>query len=552
MNLVIDETLRNLYLEDTASLFFDNGEIWTTNFDAPRLTALIHYIKTTPLLCDGLYFGATPIVKHVEASVLNAYRVDLRTITTDMISEEENSDVKDRLWFIMQEAIKHGSSDIHIEVYRQQTELYCRVDGVRIPIGEPIPDPNYGRTLFSVIFMDIATDKEDDFVEGIPNAGRIEHPLIVKGEKRNTLWRASYLPAKDRGGKISLRWLNKDETIPDITQLGYTDGHVEQFTQFIRRSKGLLLVSGVTNSGKTTLIASLIALSKQRYPGRSHHSLEDPPEFDLGIVQTHVKPHQKVSEKSDDYLDYRFFCKVMLRQDPDFVSIGELRDHAVAMEACRMGDTGQLVVATLHTSSAVGIAETLINQFKVDAAVVAAPDVMCLWATQTLVRTLCPHCKVLDAQAKTVYDTAGLLNEYQRGTRILQAHLTDDDLNRVYWRHPEGCEHCNNGEKGLTAVLEMILFDDEDRHYLVKQDYLGWHHALIAKGYQELKDHALSKITHGIMDINTAADRIPTLNVMSSTSVYHSLKDTRHVVEETPESQENTAVTVEATDTLTA
>ncbi|MGR5465560.1 ATPase, T2SS/T4P/T4SS family, partial [Photobacterium damselae] len=93
------------------------------------------------------------------------------------------------------------------------------------------------------------------------------------------------------------------------------------------------LLSGVTNSGKSTLIAALIALSKELYPGRSHHTLEDPPEFDLGVVQTHVTPEQKVSEESDEYRDYAYYSKVLLRQDPDVISIGEVRDRAVAMQS---------------------------------------------------------------------------------------------------------------------------------------------------------------------------------------------------------------------------
>lgn len=553
MKLVIDETLRTFYHEDAASLFFDNGEIWTTNFNAPRLKPLIDYIRTTADLEEGQFFGKTPFVKKVEASVLDAYRSNLHSINKDNIEEEDNSDVKDRLWFIMQEAVNHGSSDIHIEVYRHQTELYCRVDGNRIPIGKPIPDPNYGRTLLSVVFMDVAIDKDDDYVEGIPNAGRIEHSLKVKGIMRNTIWRASSMPAKDRGGKLSLRWINKEEEIPDINQLGYTQGHVDQFTNFIRRSKGLLLVSGVVNSGKTTLIASLIKLSKTLYPGRSHHTLEDPPEFDLGVIQTHVRPNQKVSDKSDEYLDFRFFGKVMLRQDPDVVSYGELRGHDVAMQACRMGDTGQLVLGTLHTSNAVGIAGTMIKQFKVDAAVVAAPDLMCLWVTQTLVRTLCPHCKISHENAAEYYHSISNDEEYLRGLSTLKEHIKEDTFFApVYWRNHSGCEHCEKGEKGLTAILEMIVFDDEDRRFIVNNDYLGWEDALKRKGYQELKDHALTKIQQGMIDINTATDRIPTLKTTDTHTVYHSLLEHHDAHQHAPDTEKNTSASTQKADPVTA
>ncbi|KLV03494.1 hypothetical protein ABT56_18840 [Photobacterium aquae] len=524
MNVVIDEYLKTIYLEDSSSLFFDNGHIWTVNLQAPRLQNIIDHVKESRDLLDGKYFGKSPFVRKVKNSVLDAYRTDLKKkqeVRDEIDFDISNtSDVKDRLWFIMQESIKRGASDVHIEVLKSSTRLLCRVDGVRVQIGDEIPDPNYGRSIFSVIFLDVAIDKLSDFSEAATNAGRIEVPLLVKGKLRNTIWRASYMPAKDHGGKVSLRWLNKNDSIPELEDLGYTDGQLAQFYKFIRRSKGVFLLSGVTNSGKTTLISSLIKKSKEQYSGRSHHTLEDPPEFDLGVVQTHVQPHQKVAEDLDEYKDYGYYTKVLLRQDPDFISIGEIRDHNVAMETCRLGDTGQLVVATLHTSSAIGIGETLISQYKVEPAILATPDLMVIWATQTLVSTLCPHCKVSHNEVKEYYQSLNLESEYNRGMEIFSLNKVDEDLKDVYWKNPKGCSECNNGQKGLTSLLEMIVFDNDDLKYLSNQDYLGWHKSLISKGYKELKDHAILKIKYGMLDVNTAADRVPTLIPQESHSVY--------------------------------
>ncbi|WP_157756353.1 GspE/PulE family protein [Photobacterium damselae] len=531
LTVVVDDELRTLYFEDPSSLFFNNGEIWTTSFDAPRLDILINYIIQNKELEGGRFFGVTPFVKLVNKSVLDAYRHNVTFFSSfssdENIEDDSTSDVKDRLWYILQEAIHRGSSDVHIEVYKNRTEIFSRVDGVRVPIGESIPDATYGQSLFSVLFLDIAIDKIADFNAVTPNAGRVEHSLNVHGSYRKTIWRASYIPAKDGGGKVSLRWLNKSETIPRLEDLGYTEGQLTVFRNFIRRSKGLFLLSGVTNSGKSTLIAALIALSKELYSGRSHHTLEDPPEFDLGVVQTHVTPEQKVSEDSDEYRDYAYYTKVLLRQDPDVISIGEVRDRAVAMQSCRLADTGQLVMATLHTSNSIGIAETYINQFHVPPAVMATPDLMCLWATQTLVRTLCSNCKIPHKEAKTYYQQLGLEEEYLRGARIINDHLSGEECEGIYWRNPNGCECCKlspqKGEKGLTSIIEMIVFDDEDRHFLSKEDYLGWHKALKEKGYPELKDHALLKLKQGIIDINTAADRVPTLIAAQTSDIYAQL-----------------------------
>ncbi|MGR5465451.1 hypothetical protein ACPV5G_21190, partial [Photobacterium damselae] len=145
----------------------------------------------------------------------------------------------------------------------------------------------------------------------------------------------------------------------------------------------------------------------------------------------------------------------------------------------------------------------------------------------TLVRTLCPHCKIPHDKAKAHYQQLGLDDEYHRGARIIEEHLGDDKRDGIYWRNPTGCECCHlspqKGESGLTSVLEMIVFDDEDRHFLAKEDYLGWHQALKAKGYPELKDHALLKLRQGLIDINTAADRVPTLITAKTSDIYAQL-----------------------------
>ncbi|EPN0316273.1 GspE/PulE family protein [Vibrio vulnificus] len=534
INVVIDDTLLAYYREDKANLLFDNGELWTTNFEASRLRSIISYVESSTDLLGGRFFKRPPYVMKVDESVLNAYRneIDKYEESSDLdeavddfdADEDESSSVKERLWYVLQEAVNRGSSDVHIEVHKACTRLFSRVDGKRVPIGQEIPNSNYGLDLFSVIFLDLAKDKLADFVSGIANAGRVEHPLRVNGVKRNTIWRASYMPAKDGGGKLSLRWLNKTEKIPQLNSLGYTVGQMEQLEKFIRRSKGVFLLSGVTNSGKSTLIASLVQRSKELYPGRSHHTLEDPPEFDLGVIQTHVQPNQRVDEKTEEYKDYNYYIKVLLRQDPDFISIGEIRDHEVAMGACRMGDAGQLVMATMHTSSAIGIGETLISQYKVDPAILATPDLMCIWATQTLVRTTCNRCKIPHSEVEAIYKAEGVTGEYIRGMRVLEHNIENmADYDSIFWRNPKGCKHCNSGEKGLTACLEMIVFDEEDRHFLVNEDYLGWHKALREKGYKELKDHAMLKIKSGLLDVNTAFDRVPTLYEQEAKSVYEEM-----------------------------
>lgn len=263
------------------------------------------------------------------------------------------------------------------------------------------------------------------------------------------------MPAKDGGGKITLRWLDKDLKIPTMEEMGYSQGHCDAFRRFVNGPSGNLLVAGKTGSGKSTLIAAILNIID---PSRSVQTLEDPPEFPLGIIQTQVQPRQKVAEDSSEYRDFTYYSPVMLRHDIDVEMHSEIRTHKGAMEVTRKGETGQLMLTTLHTSSAIGIAHTLTEQLNVPAAVVAAPDLMRVWAYQTLVRTLCPHCKVADAEADDIYQRHheeqpdDLLDEYRQASRQLDTVLSQGgERDEVFWRNPAGCDRCNKGEKGRTA-----------------------------------------------------------------------------------------------------
>ncbi|MFA0210242.1 GspE/PulE family protein, partial [Vibrio artabrorum] len=350
----------------------------------------------------------------------------------------------------------------------------------------------------------------DDFHVGTINNGRLSFVLDTPEGKRDTQWRLAYIPAKDKGGQCTLRWLNKETAIPTLDSIGWEVGHVRVMRDFMNSASGICLIAGQTSSGKTTTIAA--ALSEMKRQGRSINTVEDPVEFDLGVIQTSVTAKQG----QDNH--FNAYTKALLRHDVDIESHAEVRDERGAMNMCRKGETGQIMFSTLHTSSALGIAHTLNEQMHVPSALLAAPDLMKLWIYQTLVRTVCPHCALTLKQAKPAWTET-------QTTRFATWLLSNPSLNpdTLRFRHPDGCSQCIAGEKGRTTLVEMVVLDDEDRAFILARDYLTWLTVLKAKGFKSVVDHANLKISRGEVDIFSAAGRVDGLFPKDTTAVYQGL-----------------------------
>lgn len=526
-DVLIDKTLTTFYFEDRRTLALKDGTIITSDLQALRLKDIREYIRGAQALHDGLYFGQSLPINKVDISVIEAYFAQStlqQTAHTE--TEVDLTDVAQRLKRLQQKAVSLGSSDIHIELYEKETQFYARVDGRRIQLEHAIPMHEVGEKLFGYIFTSKATSTDGDFVAINPNNGQIEQLLDCPTndnkregdtEQRLTFWRASYIPTKG-GGKITLRWLNASKTIPPLDEMGLHSGHITMLKSFCFGNSGLCMIAGKTGSGKSTLIAALLTLFNK---DKAVHTLEDPPEFDLGVPQTHATPNQRVNDE-DVVRGFNFYSKVLLRHDVDVELHGEVRDNKGAMEVTRKGETGQIMFTTLHTSSAMGIGHTLTEQLHVPAAVVAAPDLMRIWAYQTLVRTLCPHCKMSHDQAKVYY--AEKEEQKTFNSLVSQAEqVLGGAAQRVQYKRHDGCEHCTEGEKGRTALFEIIVLDDEDRAFILNKDYLGWQTALKAKGFKNVRDHAISKIKAGLIDIETASQKVAHLVPVRTQDIYQLL-----------------------------
>jgi type IV pilus assembly protein PilB len=320
---------------------------------------------------------------------------------------------------IISDAIQMGASDIHIEPYERSFRVRYRLDGVLHEVLHPSLEkakPLISR-LKIMADLDIAEKRR-------PQDGRIR---MNNGERVIDI-RVSTLPT-DFGEKVVLRILDKSQVQLDLAQLGFEEHELKVFQRTIRLPYGMILVTGPTGSGKTTTLYA--ALNYINNPDVNITTIEDPIEYNLpGINQTHVR--------SDIGVTFAAALRAILRQDPNIIMLGEIRDSETAEIAIRAALTGHLVLSTLHTNDAVSAITRLIDM-GIEPFLVASSVKMIL--AQRLLRKLCPECK-LPMQPKS---------------EQMEELLTNVNSRQSQWFGPKGCPVCNQvGYKGRTAVYEVL------------------------------------------------------------------------------------------------
>ncbi|GAM65477.1 general secretion pathway protein E [Vibrio ishigakensis] len=258
--------------------------------------------------------------------------------------------------------------------------------------------------------------------------------------------------------------------------------YVTTLTSMMHKRQGGIIITGPMGSGKSSLVYAL--LEEIDRVARNVHSIEDPVEFSQDFVsKTQAQPDIETVAGSGIKLDYAYYCKETLRHDVDISNIGEIRDTATAKEVCRKAETGGLALATLHTNSAIGVPQTLIQQLHMPSAIIGAPDLMAMFVHVKLVRKLCRCAFSYDQHdSKEVIDAytdTKQLDTLQLKVAQLQKLFSDSkQLGNAKILNPLGCEHCKSnegtlGEKGRLVVMEMILLDDEDRKFIINEDDLA-------------------------------------------------------------------------------
>ena len=345
---------------------------------------------------------------------------------SDLLEQEDDAPIIRLINALLAEAIREDASDVHIETFEKDLSVRFRVDGVMREVVRP------NRALAPLLVSRIKVMAKLDIAEKrIPQDGRI--PLRIGGREVDV--RVSTLPSAN-GERVVLRILDKQAGRLTLPNLGMRREALELLRDVVHRPHGIFLVTGPTGSGKTTtLYASLTELSTRTM---NILTIEDPIEYNLtGIGQT------QVNEKAD--MTFARGLRAILRQDPDVVMVGEIRDLETAEIAIQASLTGHLVMSTLHTNTAVGAVVRLVDQ-GLEPFLVASSLAGIL--AQRLVRVLCDQCK----EPVTP-------NAFER--HFLEA----DDCTTIY--RARGCEACgHSGYRGRTGIYELIVGDDTMRELI--------------------------------------------------------------------------------------
>lgn len=343
----------------------------------------------------------------------------------DLLESQDDAPIIRLINALLTEAVKDNASDIHIEPFENRLVVRFRVDGVLREILEPPV------ALAPLLISRIKVMAKLDIAEKrLPQDGRIS--LRIAGRAVDV--RVSTIPS-GHGERVVLRLLDKQAGRIDLTHLGMDKKSLAVMDELIRRPHGIILVTGPTGSGKTTsLYAALIRLNDR---SRNIMTVEDPIEYYIdGIGQT------QVNTKVD--MSFARGLRAILRQDPDVVLVGEIRDLETAEIAVQASLTGHMVFSTLHTNTAVGAA-TRLRDMGVEPFLLSSSLIGII--AQRLVRKLCTHCR------EAYSPDAG---------ECTQLGISPDSATQIY--RPTGCTHCNqSGYSGRTGIFEVIAVDDKLR-----------------------------------------------------------------------------------------
>ncbi len=368
--------------------------------------------------------------------------------------------------YILTDAVKRGASDIHMEPYEKEYRVRYRIDGLLQTIMNP-PVKLRDAIISRVKIM----AKLDISEKRLPQDGRIMIKMMHNGRKKQLDFRVSVLPTL-HGEKIVMRLLDKENLRLDMTKLGFEPESLEKFQKAIFKPYGMVLVTGPTGSGKTnTLYSSIAQLNKA---DTNIITAEDPVEFQLpGINQVQMK--EQIG------LNFAAALRSFLRQDPNIILVGEIRDFETAEIAIKAALTGHLVLSTLHTNDAPATISRLMNMGIEPFLVATSVHLIC---AQRLVRRICTECRVEDPVSPQV---------------LIDAGFTPEEVKTVKVYKGQGCSACGNkGYRGRVGLYEVLEVTDEMRELiLVGASALELRKKAIEQGMISLRRSGLTKVAAG-------------------------------------------------------
>ncbi len=367
---------------------------------------------------------------------------------------------------VLGDAVKRGASDIHIEPYEKEFRVRFRIDGVLQLIMNPplkLKDAITSR-LKIMAKLDISEKR-------LPQDGRIMLKMQIGGKKKQLDFRVSTLPTL-WGEKIVLRLLDKENLRLDMTKLGFEQESLDKFQKAILKPYGMVLVTGPTGSGKTNTLYS--SISQLNQVDTNIMTAEDPVEFQLGGVN-------QVQMKEQIGLNFATALRAFLRQDPNIILVGEIRDFETAEIAIKAALTGHLVLSTLHTNGAPETITRLMNMGIEPFLVATSVHLIC---AQRLIRRICKDCaEPVEMPVQALIDEG----------------FTPEEAKTVQIMKGKGCTTCNKtGYKGRTGLYEVMEVDDEIRELvLVGASALELKKKAIERGMITLRRSGLIKVAQG-------------------------------------------------------
>ena len=419
------------------------------------------------------YYNAGPSYEEVMADFdlgeddidFSADEEDINAVELEKASED--APVVRLVNVILLNAIRKGASDIHIEPYERRMRVRYRVDGVlQEEMTPPLKLKNALSSRLKIMSqLDIAERR-------LPQDGRIK---LRMGKNREMDFRVSILPTL-WGEKIVLRLLDKGNLQLDMTKLGFDAAPLKDFSWAINQPWGMVLVTGPTGSGKTTTLYS--ALSELNQPDTNISTAEDPVEYNLhGINQ--VQMHDEIG------LNFAMALRAFLRQDPDVVMVGEIRDFETAEIAVKAALTGHLVLSTLHTNDAPATISRLLNMGVEPFLITASVNLV---LAQRLARRICADCKKeLAVEPQALLDLG-----------FTEAQVERARTSKLYVGG--GCQTCNgSGYKGRVALYEVMRFGEELKEMVLQgASSAELKAAAIRGGMSSLRMSGIAKILEGV------------------------------------------------------
>ncbi|MFZ2493264.1 MAG: type IV-A pilus assembly ATPase PilB [Thermoanaerobaculia bacterium] len=429
------------------------------------------------------YYGSTSSLelKKVMEDLQQAETADLEVLEEEdeldvaaLADSAEEAPVVKLVNLILTDSLKRGASDIHIEPYEKEYRVRFRIDGILYEIMNP---PLKLRDAITSRMKILA--KLDISEKRLPQDGRIKLKMKLEDRTKELDFRVSVLPTLF-GEKIVLRLLDKDNLRLDMTKLGFEPESLQRFEEAIFKPWGMVLVTGPTGSGKTNTLYS--ALSKVNSPETNIMTAEDPVEFNLpGINQ--------VQMKESIGLNFAATLRSFLRQDPNIILVGEIRDFETAEIAIKAALTGHLVLSTLHTNDAPSTINRLMNMGIEPFLVATATQLI---AAQRLTRRVCQNCK-----EPVEMTPQALLNLGYR----------KDEVGTFTVYKGRGCEKCNStGYKGRVGLVEVMQIDDDIRELILSGGTaIDIKRKAIENGMITLRRSGLIKIKDGVTTVDEVA-----------------------------------------------